>query len=515
MIPLRSTSLPSRLFALLVALVLAGSVVACSAPSAGGTGADQRSRLTVGAAAVPSSLDPRKSAPYEAQWIGMLYDTLVQRAPDGSFVPGLAESWTLSPDSRVLELTLRSGVRFQDGTPFDAAAVKNNIDSAKATSTNFSAQLTNVASVEAVDDRHVRFQLTDSAAPMLGVLAGEAGMIISPTALSKDLSKTAAGAGPFTLDRFEGQRLEFSAWAGYWNSRAVQVAGVDLDVFIDDSARLRALRSRQLDTAFIVPSQVEEVEAAGLKIAKARTAESTWGVLVNTGRRELANPKVRQAMMLALDRTALARNVFGASGCTPSAQPFDPGDWAHSPDLDKLPAAQYDPARARQLLAEAGLPGGFSFELQVGTAQNYTQIGQILQSQWGAIGIKVGLRPMENVQFVTARRKGDFDATVSVYLNARPDQSAFVKNFYVPGGIFNPSKYDLPGTAELLAKSSDSSDPATRGPAMHQLMVNLLNAGPPLMPICTTARLAAYRANVHDLDMSLDTKFVGVDVDPT
>src|SRR5687767_9043745 len=105
MIPLRSTSFPSRLFALLVALVLAGSVVACSAPSAGGTGADQRSRLTVGAAAVPSSLDPRKSAPYEAQWIGMLYDTLVQRAPDGSFVPGLAESWTLSPDSRVLELT--------------------------------------------------------------------------------------------------------------------------------------------------------------------------------------------------------------------------------------------------------------------------------------------------------------------------------------------------------------------------------------------------------------------------
>lgn len=510
MIPLKS-----RVLALLAAFVMAGSLAACGSSSGGGTDADGRSRLTIGAAAIPSSLDPRKSAPYEAQWIGMLYDSLVQRAPDGTFKPALAESWTLAPDGRVLDLTLRSGVTFQDGAPFTAAAVKANIDAAKAGGTNFSAQLASVVSVEAVDDHHVRFQLKDSAGPLLGVLSGEAGMIINPARLGEDLSRAGAGAGPFTLDRFEGQRLEFTAWKGYWKADAVKVAGVDLDVFIDDSARLRALRSRQLDTAFIIPSQVREVESSGLKVARPPIAESFWGVLVNTGRRELADPKVRQAMMLALDRPALASNVFGEAGCTPSVQPFDPKDWAFSSDLNGLPAAQFDPARAKQLLAEAGVPNGFSIELQVGTAQNYTQIGQILQSQWGAIGIKVGLRPMENVQFVTARRKGDFDATVSVYLNARPDQSTFVQNFYLPGGIFNPGKFDLPGTADLLRTSSAGSDPAARGPAMHQLMVDALNAGPPIMPICTAPRLAAYRNNVANLDMSLDTKFTDVSVNPT
>lgn len=508
------TPLKSRLLAAVAAFVMAGSLAACGSPS--GDGSDNgRGRLSIGAAAIPSSLDPRKSAPYEAQWIGMLYDTLVQRAPDGSFAPALAESWTLSPDGRVLDLTLRSGVTFQDGAPFTAAAVKANIDAAKAGGTNFSAQLTSIDSVDAVDDHHVRFQLEEPAAPLLGVLAGEAGMIIDPARLGEDLSRTGAGAGPFTLDRFEGPRLELTAWDGYWKKDAVKVAGVDIDVLIDDSARLRALRSRQFDTAFIIPSQIREVESSGLKVARPPIAESFWGVLVNTGRRELADPKVRQAMMLALDRPALARNVFGDAGCTPSVQPFDPKDWAFSPDLNALPAAQFDPARAKQLLAEAGVPNGFSLELQVGTAQNYTQIGQILQSQWGAIGIEVGLRPMENVQFVTARRKGDFDATVSVYLNARPDQSTFVQNFYLPGGIFNPGKFELPGTAGLLAESARSSDPAARGPAMHQLMADALNAGPPIMPICTAPRLAAYRSTVQNLDMSLDTKFTDVSVNPT
>lgn len=501
----------SRLLAILAISALTASLAACGS-SETGSGSDERSRLTIGAAAVPSSLDPRRSAPYEAQWIGMLYDTLVQRAPDGTFTPALAESWTLSEDARTLDLTLRPGVTFQDGATFDAAAVKANLDASRAGGTNFSGQLANIESVEAVDDRQVRIRLTDSAAPLLGVLAGEAGMIISPASLGEDLSQRSAGAGPFTLDRFEGQRLQFTAWDGYWNASAVRVGGVDLDVFIDDSARLRALRSGQLDTAFIIPAQVREVESTDLQVARPDTAESFWGVLVNTGRREFGNPLVRQAMMLALDRTAIARAVFGEDGCTPGAQPFDPDDWAHSDELDALPAAQYDPARARQLMAQAGLSGGFDFELQVGTAQNYTQIGQILQAQWGEIGIRVNVRPMENVQFVTARRQGDFDGTVSVYLNARPDQSAVVRNFYLPGGIFNPGGYDLPGTAELLAESSSSLEPEGRAPAMHELMTNVLNDGPPIMPICVAPRLAAYQPYVQDLDMTLETKFTDVAV---
>jgi peptide/nickel transport system substrate-binding protein len=498
----------------LVTFLLAVSLAACSGSSEGsGAGAGQ-GRLTIGAAAVPASLDPRKSAPYEALWVGLLYDSLVHRAPDGTFGPGLAESWTFSEDMRVLDLTLRSGVTFQDGAPFNADAVKANLDAAKAGPTNFTNYLANVESVEVVDDTHVRLNLSDSGAPTLGVLAGEAGMIISPQALSRDdLSTNPAGTGPFTLDSFVGSDLRFTKWDGYWDKDAVKPPGIDVTVFIDESARVRALRSGQVDVGFIQSNQVEEVRAAGLEITGTETADF-WGVIVNTGRPEFANPKVRQAMMLALDRPSISQNVFG-EGCVPSAQPFRPDDWAYVPGLDESPAARYDVARARQLLAEAGYPDGFSFELQTGTMQTWTQIAAVLQAQWDAIGLTVNVRPMENVQFVTARRNGEFESTVSTYQSARPDQSEFIKTFYLPGGLFNPSDYDLPGVAELLAESSSSPDPEVRKPPMHKIMTDILNDGPPVIPICTRTTFYGYRDNVHGLEVSplFDSNLAGITVD--
>jgi peptide/nickel transport system substrate-binding protein len=462
---------------------------------------------------VPASLDPRKSAPYEALWVGLLYDALVTRTEDGSYQPGLAESWTFTPDG--LELTLRTGVTFQDGAPFDAAAVKANLDYSTTHSANFSNQLTSLEAVEVVDPTHVRLRMSDSPAPMLGVLAGEAGMMISPAALSReDLSTNPAGTGAYTLDRFVGTELEFTAWDGYWNRAAVTLPGVDVTVLIDETARLRALRSGQMDAAFLTAEQVDEARTAGLQVTSSATADF-WGVIVNIGQSEFADPRVRQAMMLGLDRPAIARNLFG-DGCVPSAQPFRPDDWAYVPGLDDLPAAQYDPARARQLLAEAGLPNGFAFELQTGAMQSYVRTAEVLQAQWAEIGITVNLRPMENVQFVTARRNGEFEATVSVYQTARPDPSEFVKTFYVPGGLFNPSGYELPGLAELLVQSSSSPDLAVRTPPMHQIMTDVLNDGPPVMPICTRTTSYAYRDNVHGLSVAplFDSNLSRVSVDP-
>ncbi len=505
-----------RVFGALLAFLLAVSLAACSSGSPEGSGGagDGQARLTIGAAAIPASLDPRKSAPYEALWVGLLYDSLVDRAPDGTFEPGLAESWTFSDDMRVLDLTLRSGVTFQDGAPFNAEAVKANLDAAKTGATNFTNYLSNVESVEVVDDMHVRLNLADAGAPTLGTLAGEAGMIISPQALSRDdLSTNPAGTGPFTLDSFVGSNLTFTKWDGYWNQAEVKMPGIDVTVYIDESARVRALRSGQVDVGFIQPNQLEEVRAAGLEITSAATADF-WGVIVNTGKAEFADPKVRQAMMLALDRPSISQNLFG-EGCVPSAQPFRPDDWAYAPGIDDLPAAQYDPQRARQLLAEAGYPNGFSFELQTGTMQTWTQIASVLQAQWGEIGLTVNVRPMENVQFVTARRDGEFESTVSTYQSARPDQSEFIKTFYLPGGLFNPSDYNLPGVAELLAESSSNPDVEVRKPPMHKLMTDILNDGPPVIPICTRTTFYGYRDNVHGLVVSplFDSDLVDITVD--
>jgi peptide/nickel transport system substrate-binding protein len=505
----------SRPVGAMLAFVLAVSLAACSGSSggSGGTGAGQ-ARLSIGAAAVPASLDPRKSSPYDAIWVGLLYDPLVRRAPDGTFEPGLAESWTFSEDMRVLDLTLRSGVTFQDGAPFNADAVKANLDAALAEPTNFTNHLSNLEAVEVVDADHVRLQLSDAGTPTLGVLAGEAGMIVSPQALAQDdLSTSPAGTGPFTLDGFTGPDIRFTKWDGYWDADAVKPSGIDVTVFLDESARVRALRSGQVDVGFIQPNQVEEVRAGGLAITSAPTADF-FGVILNTGEAAFAESKVRQAMMLAVDRPALVQNVFG-DGCVPSAQPFRPDDWAYAPGIEDSPAAMYDPQRARQLLAEAGYPDGFSFELQTNTMQTWTQIATVLQAQWGEIGLEVDVRPMENVQFVTARRNGEFASTLSTYQSARPDQSEFIKTFYLPGGLFNPSGYELPGVAELLAESSSSPDPGVREPPMHKIMTDVLNDGPPVIPICTRTTFYGYRDNVHGLEVSplFDSNLAGVTVD--
>ena len=497
------SSRTSRALALLAAAIFAFSLAACG--SSGSSGADGE-RITIGASAVPSSLDPRRSAPFEAVWLGLLYDALLERGPDGSARPGLASSWNLSPDARTLDLTLRPGVRFQDGATLDAAAVKANLDASRRGGANFSAQLADVQDVEVLDPQRVRVTLAGSGAPMLGVLAGEAGMMISPRALATpNLTESPAGTGAFTLDRFAGQNLAFTRWDGYWNRQAVSLAGVDITVFIDESARVRALRSGQLDAGFVVPTQIPEVEAAGMRVVDTPSTDgSFYGVILNTGRPGLADPRVRQALMLATDRAAIARSVFGENGCAPSAQPYARDDWAYTLGLDELPAAQFDPARARALLAAAS-PGGLRVEMQLGTMQTYTQIGAILQEQWRAVGVDVVLRPMENVQFVNARRQGQFETTLSNYLTSRPDQSTFVKNFYVQGGLFNPA-FAAPQVDELLARSSSTTDPAGRAAPMHELMTSVLEAGPPVLPICNRSLAYAMRSNVEDLDLSLNAQ---------
>jgi peptide/nickel transport system substrate-binding protein len=500
-----------RCLAVVLTILMAVVVAACGGSQAGDSG---RPRLAFGAAAIPASLDPRQVSPYDAQLAGLLYDSLIKRDTAGAYQPGLATEWALSEDLLSLDLTLRTGVTFQDGAPFDAAAVKANLDAAKDPATTLAGQVGPISKVEVVDDTHVRLRFSEPFSPILGVLAGEAGMMISPAALgSTDKAKTPPGAGPFTLDSFNGGTIRLSAWDGYWNKDAIRIGGIDITVFLDESARMRALRSGQIDVAGIQPQQIPEAESGRLQTVSADTADF-WGVIVNTGHPQLGNPDVRRAMMLAIDRRAIADNVF-AGGCTPSAQPFSPGDWANRPELDASPAAQFDPARAKQLLAEAGVPDGFSFELQSNTSTTAQQLTQVLQAQWAAIGIDVVLKPMENVQFVTARRNGEFEATMSVFITSRPDQSQFVKNFYLPDGIFNPGDFEVPGTAEQLAAASASSDVAVRQEALHRIVGDVLEAGPPVFPICARVSVWAFREGVQGVSISplFDPELGGISVD--
>ncbi|MFD0744676.1 ABC transporter substrate-binding protein [Phytohabitans flavus] len=442
----------------------------------------------------PDLLDPRLAGPLDPVFLDNFYETLIDRKPNGELKPGLATEWKFAPDGKAIDLTLRAGVKFQDDTPFDAEAVKANVEAAKKPPSLLVGALKSIEAVEVSSPTQVRLVLSAPGGHLVNVLAGEAGMMISPKALGNaDLKTKPVGTGPFKLTDIADGRLSMRAWDGYWNRSAVKIGGIEMTVYADEATRLRAVRSGQSDGSSITPAQVAEAKSAGLTVVQG--ANTTFnGILLNTGASEFGNPKVRQAMSYAVDRKAISDSLY-AGACKPSVQPFQDGFWAYDAELAGTDA-YHDVDKAKALLAEAGLPNGFKFEMNVGPNTSYQQLAQALQAQLAQIGITMSITVLEASQLINARRTGKFNATVSLVQAGRPDPSQFVADYYMPGGIYNPGKFTADGVADLLAQSRQTDDLATRQGPMRQIIKTVFDAGPPVIPVCGVQYVAAFRSGI-------------------
>ena len=193
--------------------------------------------------------DPATSASgYTITFQGLVYDRLVHTAPDGSLVPGLAESWEYSPDGTVLTFHLREGVQFQDGAVFDAAAVKANIERSQTLEgSTLAAELARIAEVVVVDPQTVELHLSSADATLPAVFSGRSGAMISPNSLADpQLDRTPVGAGMFKLVEFaEGSDFAVERWDGYWDPDAVKVKRIEVKVLPDTAvAGQRGARRR-------------------------------------------------------------------------------------------------------------------------------------------------------------------------------------------------------------------------------------------------------------------------------
>ncbi|SHL11134.1 peptide/nickel transport system substrate-binding protein [Pseudonocardia thermophila] len=476
-----------------LALLLA--VTGCSSGAA-----DEPVVFRVGFGGDPVTLDPRVSPPAYNIFLSPLYDTLIKSTADGGYAPGLATAWELSPDALRLSLTLREGVTFQDGTPFDAEAVRANLEAAKEPGTLVARTLTELDRVEVVDPTHVVLHMRSPGGHMLGVLAGETGMMISPGHLdSPDLATNPVGAGPFRLTELTGGRTTYAKWDGYWNAAAIELDGIEIHGFPDDTARLAALRSGQLDSSFLFPTQIEQAESAGLKTTIfPRTA--VHAVLLNTSRSEFAKPQVRQALNLALDRAQLSETLYGGH-CAVADQPYPDGYWAASPDGG---AAAYDRDRARALLAEAGLPDGFEFTLSASNITTFQRLAEAVQGQLAEIGVRVKLDIRDNPSLTALRQSGNFDAVGGQYESGRPDPTTFLTDFYLPGGVFNPGRFNPPGGQELVAQARRTADVAVRKEPIQRLVAEVAASGPPIIPVCFPGYVEADAPHVtHPVSVSV------------
>jgi peptide/nickel transport system substrate-binding protein len=342
-----------------------GTPLAAGAPTAGGD-------LVVGvAASYIDVLDPNVTAQTVTHEVMQpIFDTLlVQETQTGNFFPGLATKWDVTPDGLTFTFTLRSGVKFHDGTPFDAAAVKANLDRAAAPETKSRLAGPRLSgyydSTEVVDPATVKIHFKQPNGAFLTDLSQDFMAMLSPTAVSKygpdQIGQHPVGTGPFTFvewvqnDHITLARNEDYNWASsmFKHQGAAYLKSIIYKIIPEDSARVTALQSGQVNFIDTVPT----VNFATIKSDPKFTVYSVqqpgipYVYMLNTKRAPTDELAVRQAINYAIDKKAIIQTLY-QDLYTPAYGPLSPASFGYNPAVETI--YTFDPAKAKQLLDGAG-----------------------------------------------------------------------------------------------------------------------------------------------------------------
>jgi peptide/nickel transport system substrate-binding protein len=462
--------------ALLVSLV-AFALAACAGanpPASGVTqNIDRYASLTLAISTSPSQWDPHKgrSMTVDYQYMGPIYDRLLFLKADLSVGPMLATSYQLSADKLALTLKLRTDVKFHDGTPFNADAVVANLMYAK-TLTGYPSQnqMKIVKNVVAVDPTTARIDLNSDGTNFPTTLATyiSAGAIASPLALQtpEKLATVPAGSGPYKLVEQRADRAVYQRVAGYWDASIDKRAAERLTFLniSDDNARVSALQSGQIDAMIILnPIPGMNQIADGKTIAKYRAVGShrRFEGVYNFKNPLLQKAEVREALSLALDRTAIADQLM-KDDCFATLQPFGQGAPGYSAEAAKK-SMKPDVARARQLLAQAGAPNP-TFSALTNTSTVLQNMSLAMQAQWAQAGVKLNITSVPPDQGLARWASGAFDIYISTNSGAA-DPSGVIDLYFTTGGTYTQGTVpqelaDMTSKARLLPLGSAERDKA-------------------------------------------------------
>ena len=359
--------------------------------------------ITVGIASTFTTMDPYDATDtlsYSAA--KTMYEGLFGFDKDMKLQNVLAESYTVSPDGLVYTVKLRKGVKFHDGTEFQADAVKANFDRVtnKANALRRYSLYYNIAKTEVVDPYTVKFTLHEPFSAFVNQLGHASGAMICPNAIKqypgKQLAFHPCGTGPFKVAEYNpSEILHVVKNPDYWRKGLPKIDGMTFKPVPENSTRVAMLRTGEAQFIYPVPpEQVKTLEGEpNLTITKTPSIIERY-VAFNTQIAPFNNPKVRQALNYAVNKTALAKVAFNGladpvTGVAPKGVEF----------ADVYGAWPYDPKKARELLKEAGYPNGFTATLW--SLYNHTtaqKVIQFLQQQFAQVGVKVSVMAMESGQ---------------------------------------------------------------------------------------------------------------------
>jgi len=437
-------------------------------------------------------------APWEVQGIDTklnkpVIEGLIREDIRGTYHPWLATSWKIDTTKNSITLTLRRGVKFHDGTDFNARAAKWNIDQAIKAKI-----MKGFVGAEVVDDYTVRVNVEKYQNNDLNLLV--LGMV-SPTAFEKKGDEWAkwnpVGTGPFKFVSYErGSRLTYTKWDGYWQKGRPYLDGIEY-LFIRDpmtqQAAMLASGSEKVHVLCVTSGeQAAMMKAQGFEVLSMAVGPVSLIPDTNNPDSPLSKKKVREAVSYALNRDAIVK-ARGFGFWTPANQIPSPGQLGY---VKSLPVGQYDPKKARQLLSEAGYPSGFKIKIIVMPALVDRDAMVAVQRFLGEVGIEVELEFPDNGGYTAYRWKNGWHNAFLAQHTRMLATTNITCNFYwqTMTGQF-PSLKRADGLLEKLDASLRTVNPDD---VKMQELTKLIADDMMIIPIYYVYEMYALQPNVHD-----------------
>lgn len=465
-------------------------------PRQGGT-------LNVGFASDSKTLDPLMSVQSsERQVLYLVFNTLVKYKPDFSLEPELAKSWDIQDGGKKIVFKLQENVKFQDGTPFDASAVKWNIEKRldPATGSPQREQLTPIIeSVEVVDASTVVFNLKGNFPGLLSLLGERPGFMVSPTAYQKspaDFANNPIGTGPFLFKSWvRGSALTVDKNPEYWEKGLPFLDKVVFKDLAGSVIGVQRLLTGELDVVpDLSPQETKPVEGNADVVLKPITVGRWYSLQWQVDKAPFDNLKLRQAIAYALDRNRINDIVMKGRG-TISEGPTPPGLWWYDDQIKSLP---YDPEKSKNLLAEAGYPDGLKLTLSAPQIPAFQQIVQLVQEQLAAVGITVTLKPVSANDWYAKIVDGSTNFTPNRWTQ-RPDPDGFLTILFDSKGFQNTTKYKSSDVDSMLEKARRTYDQDERKKLYSEAQKKIV-ADLPMLPLFFSAEYAAMRSDVKNFE---------------
>ncbi len=480
----------------------ASTTPASSSAAAGGGGT-----LIIARLSDANNLDPHFSTQINSMAVTQhkLYEGLVMMDRNSEYKPLLAKEWK-QKDDVTWEFTLRDGITFHDGEPFNAEAVKKTIDRIldKDNPTPKANMFGMIKEVKVIDPLKVEIILHYPFAGLLSVLASAEGGIISPKAMKefgKELSKKPVGTGPFIFESWTpGQEIVLVRNEKYWGNKP-KLEKVVFKTIPEDATRVAMVETGEAHVAEQLPvTELERVQNSQSMSLGRFESFAVDHIGMNVKQKPFDDVRVRQAIAHAIDKEAIIKGVYNNVGKV-AISSLGPKVIGYSPNI-KTP--DYDLNKAKQLLTEAGYANGFKATIYLNDNKARINVAEVLQSQLKGIGIDLQIQVMEFGAYLELAAKGEAQMFISGWGNATGDADYNQYNLFhstsagVPG---NHSFYNNPKVDALIEAGRKEKDPEKRKEIYAEAQ-QIEMEEVPLLPFRSSENLAAIAKNVQGVYIS-------------